>query len=131
MKQEDKLLLAAFFIILALLFIGITQDGLTGYLIKESSDTTILISPPTVSTGEILHITVIPGSDGVHQKTSFYQAEDNLRKLSVHTLCSNFVCTEEGSFSFFIPLHWESGVYHVKMYDYATKKFIVEDFTVV
>ena len=131
MKRDDKILIAALILSLTLLFVGFSPDSITGYIAKTSLETTIDISPQVVSPGELIHVTVHPGSQGVHQKTSFYQAEDNLRKVSVTDLCSHYVCKEEGSFTFPVPHQWEPGVYHIKVYDYSTKTFITEDFTLV
>jgi len=131
MERDDKLLIAAIFLSLVIILVGANFNGITGNIIRDQSKTDIAISPKAVSPGQQVYITIIPGSEGVNQKTSFYQAEDDLRKSSVKNLCNNYICKNEGSFSFIIPLYWESGVYHIKVYDYALHSFVIEDFTVV
>ena len=131
MEKDNKLLFGAIFVLLALFLVAGKFNGITGNASVESVDTQIIISPYTASVGETIYITVIPGSEGVNQKTSFYQAEDDLRKYSSDKLCNNYKCTDESSFSFVIPSSWERGVYYVKVYDYGTKSFVVEDFTII
>jgi len=130
MKRDDKILFGAIVIVLLLFFVvGFNFDGFTGSVVRDSG-TKIIISPKVVSNGEIIQISVSPSSKGVNVKTSFYQAEDDLRKISVNKLCNSYKCSKDGSFSFVIPNSWESGVYYVKVYDYGLKDFVIEDFTV-
>ena len=131
MEKENKFLVGAIFVLIVLFLVGSNFSGVTGNVTKESPKTTIIISPEAVTTGELIHITVTPGPDGVNQKTSFYKGEDNLRKYSVDALCNNYRCSQEGSFGFVIPSSWENGIYYVKIYDYETKTFVEEDFTVI
>ncbi len=131
LKKDDTLLVGAIFLVFVILLVGANFSGITGQIVKERSTTTLLVSPQVVSVGQPVYVTVIPGPGGVNQKTSFYQAEDNLRKISVDTLCNQYICKQEGSLRFIIPSHWEYGVYYVKVYDYASQTFVVEDFTVV
>ena len=131
MNKDNRILVGAILVFLILFFIGTRPNGVSGNAILDSSGTSLSISPETVSVGQTIYITVIPEAEGVNQKTSFYRAEDDLRKYSVDSLCNNYKCTEESSFSFIIPNSWEDGVYYAKVYDYGAKSFIVEDFTIV
>lgn len=115
---------------LAIFFIGLNSFGITGNVISEKSKTSIVISPEVVSKGETVYVTVVPGTEGVNEKVSFYLAEDDLRKSSVSGLCNSYRCADSGSISFIIPQNWQPGVYYVKVYDYEINEFISEDFTV-
>ncbi len=126
--KDNKILIIAIAVLIFLFLIG-PKDSITGKVTLDDSVTSLMVYPKVVSNEEAVYITVKPGIDGVNQKVGFYKAEDNLRKVS-NDLCNNYKCTEESSIGFFIPQHWESGIYYVKVYDYRTKNFIIEDFTV-
>lgn len=131
MEKDNRILIGAIFIFLILfIVVGSRFNGVSGNVVLEDSKTSIFISPEVVSNGEIIYVTVTPGKEGVNEKVSFYQAEDDLRKTSVNRLCNSHKCYGKGSFSFDIPSSWESGVYYVKVYDYEIQGFVVEDFTI-
>ena len=130
MKHDDRILVGAIVVILVLLVIVFNFQGFTGSATGEFSGTFIGVSPDAVYPGESILVTVSPGIKGVNEKVSFYQAEDNLRKISVDKLCNTYICNSDSSFNFVIPSNWEHGVYYVQIYDYASKSFVNEIFTV-
>ena len=128
MEREHRILLFAIVSLIIIFFIG--ANNLTGKLVKNNNIfTSINVSPEAVSHEEIIYINVIPGSFGSNGRISIYKAEDNLRKISLDNFCGNYKCLTESTISFTVHNNWESGVYLVKVYDYAKKDFIIADFT--
>ncbi len=130
MDKDNRILVSAIIVGVVVIVVGAFSDGVTGKTSLNIKETSIAVSPNIASPGDIIYVTVIPGNEGVNEKVSFYKAEDNLRKDSVNRLCNSYRCPEESSFAYAIPTSWESGVYHVKVYDYGIKDFVIEDFTV-
>ena len=129
LKNDNKTLLFALVIIVLLIIVSLNNSPV-GLVVSDFSSTNIEISPDVVHKGEKLFVTVYPSNKGVNEKISFYLLEDNLRKTSVEGSCNNYKCSEEFSFSFFIPNNWENGVYYVQVYDYGLNEFIRKEFTV-
>ncbi|MEK6934248.1 MAG: hypothetical protein AABW46_00035 [Nanoarchaeota archaeon] len=127
MNRESKILIGAVIIIIIAIFSF--NSGITSFSVKESSGS-IIISPKSVSAGENIIVTVIPGFEGVNNKVSFYNAEDDLRKDSVELCKGSFRCEKESSINYWVSNSWDPGVYYVKVYDYNRKGFIIEDFTI-
>ena len=130
MKKDDRILVGAIVVVLLLIIAAFNFQNPTGAVTSGLSGTAISISPNAVYPGESIFITVSPGIQGVNEKVSFYQAEDNLRKISVDKLCNTHVCTLDSNFNFAIPSNWEHGVYYAQVYDYDSKSFVREIFTV-
>ena len=130
MKKENRILLAALAVFVLLIIVSFNNDGITGLAISDVSVTKLEVSPKVVSVGDNVFISVYPGKDGVNEKVSFYQAEDNLRKYSVNEICNNYVCFKDASFSFYVPSSWEYGVYYIQVYDYGIKDFVRVEFTI-
>ena len=131
MERDNRILVGAIVVFLIIFVVGVKFGGVSGHAVLDNSLSSIKVSPKVVSVGQIIQISVLPGSAGVNGKVSFYQAEDDLRKYSVTKLCNSYVCKDEGSFSFIVPSNWEVGVYYAKIYDYSTKSFVLDDFTVI
>ena len=129
MNKDNKILIITIFIVI-LLFIFSFSFDITGATTANIGKTTIQISPKAVNSGEIIYITINPGPEGANEKINFYQAEDDLRKISINKLCNNYKCFESNTVSYTIPTNWEPGIYHIKVYDYGIKNFIQEEFTI-
>ena len=129
MNKDNKILVITIFIVL-ILFIFSFPFGITGAATANIAKTTIQISPKAVTPGEIIYVTINPGPEGVNEKINFYQAEDNLRKISINKLCNDYKCFESSTVSFTIPTNWEYGIYNIKIYDYGINNFVQEEFTI-
>jgi len=128
MDRENRIIVGTVFVI----FIAIISSnfGISGQIIRNS-ETEIKVAPDAVYVGQKVYIDIYPGSLGVNQKISFYQAEDNLRKDSTYIVCGvNFKCYDDTSFSYVIPTSWEPGIYFANVYDYGTKSYVKQEFTV-
>ena len=129
LRKENKTLIIAVIIVILLVIVSFQNNGITGLLVSDGGHSQLTVSPSIVRVGELLFITVNPGSTGVNQKLSFYQLEDSLRKRSVD-VCDNPLCYDDASFSFTIPTNWEHGVYRITVYDYDLHDFLSEEFTI-
>ena len=126
MNKNNKVLLFAFIIIIGA-FISSSIEGITGRVVDKKI-TKVSVSPYKTYPGEELYVTVIPGEEGVNEEAVFYNSNG---KLNSHNLCfGSYKCVEPITFNFMIPDNWKSGVYQVKVYDYALKDFIKGDFTI-
>ena len=130
MNKENKTLVTAIVIIALLAVITLNVENPAGQVTREFKETRVDISPEALSPGESLLITVHPGTDGINQKASFFQAEDNLRRYSISDICGSYKCTKQTSFNFVIPLSWENGIYYIQIYSYGTNSFVKKEFTV-
>ncbi|MBI2498631.1 hypothetical protein HYV88_00140 [Candidatus Woesearchaeota archaeon] len=126
MERESKIILGAIILILIAIF-SFNLD-ITGLSVKEFSG--MRISPKVVKSGSMILIMVYPGLGGVNNNLNFYNAEDDLRKASIELCDGDYKCSEETTISYWVPNNWKPGVYHVKVYDYNRKGFIMEDFTI-
>lgn len=128
MEKESKIVSLA--IILILIAIFFFNFNITGFNIKEYSNSGIVINPKVVGINEKILVTIYPGPKGVNNNLNFYNAEDDLRKASI-VICNNeYKCEEETTVGYWIPNSWKPGVYYIKVYDYNRKDFIIGDFTI-
>ncbi len=128
MENESKILLGAILIIVIAIFSF--NSSITGFGMKNVYTSTIKISPKVVLNNDKIFITVYPGPEGANNNLNFYNAEDDLRKSSIELCGGDYKCMDETTVSYWIPNGWKPGVYHVKVYDYDRKDFIIEDFTI-
>ncbi len=129
LRKENKTLIIAVIIVILLVIVSFKNNGITGLVTSDISNSQLAVSPSIVRVGEPIFITVNPGSEGVNQKLSFYQLEDSLRKRSID-LCDNPICYDSTSLSFTIPTNWEHGVYRITIYDYSLHDFLSAEFTI-
>ena len=131
MNKENRILISASFVILLLIITSINFGGITGKAILDKSETEIMVTPSVINPGGLISVFVSPGPDGINEKISFYQAEDNLRKISLGGSCSDYKCFNDVNLNFVIPTNWEYGVYYVQVYDYGVKDFVKTEFTII
>ena len=127
MNKDNKILLFALLIIIgAIISSGI--GGITGRVVDEKI-TKVSVSPSRTYPSEEIYVTVIPGEDGINEEAVFFNSEG--AKLNYYNVChGSYKCEEPVTFNFMIPDNWKSGVYQVRVYDYALKDFIKGDFTI-
>ncbi len=127
LNKDNKILLLAFLIIIGAL-ISSSIESITGKVINKKI-TKLSVSPELTYPGKQVYVTVVPGEEGVNEEVIFCDINGN--KLDSTNICQgSYKCEESSTFSFNIPQNWESGIHKVKVYDYALKDFIINDFTI-
>ncbi len=132
MDNDNKILISAVLVVVALGFLGFVFGDLTGFAAKSGREkvlTRLYISSdqnvidefnPTVSPGSFLYVTVETGSSGVKDELSFYeQLGLNPRRRETTSIgCTGYICrpnrVEYKKFK--VPNSWD-GEYCVRVYD--------------
>lgn len=130
MERDNRILIGSVIIIV---LVSISFNfSFTGGVVKDVSGGKIKVSPEVINSGDVVYFDVFGGVKGINNKADFIYAIDDLRKSSKKDICGEgHKCTGDISFSYFIPPNWESGIYYVVFFDYASGEFIKKGFTVV
>ena len=146
MKKEEKkdfkisglTLLVSVVIILVIALIGFNLQNITSYNVSDiKTDTTIRVYPnseeKSIIAGEYINVEVFPGSRCVDRRAYIdYTKGGGIKATlqpagtSLEKLCNPFTLTYK------TLSEWEEnpGVYYVKVFDFGTKDFVVDTFTI-
>jgi|SRR3989344_6171342 len=132
MDNDNKMLILAVVVVVALGFLGFVFGDLTGYSTRDSNEKTltrlyISSNPdiieefsPTIGASDFVYFTVEVGSAGVNDQISFYEVDglNERRRSQTHIECTGYICrpnrVEVKKYK--IPSSWE-GEYCAKVYD--------------
>ena len=132
MDNDNKILVSAVLVVLALGFLGFVFGDLTGFAARTSSEkvlTRVYISSdpniidefsPTVTPGDFIYLTIETGSAGAKDEISFYEQVDlNPRRRSkTYIGCTGYICrpnrVEVKKYK--VPNNWD-GEYCARVYD--------------
>jgi len=92
---------------------------------------TASISPNELEKGDALTITTSPSEAGFFDRAILYKGGKYFENFLI---CDNVVnrrCKDSAETSYTIPLNWVAGDYVLKVYDWATHKFIEFNFKVI
>ena len=145
MDNDNKMLVMAALVIVALGFIGFIFGDLTGFAARSSrekvltrlylsSDSNIIDEfNPVVGPTDFLYITVETGSAGIKDEVAFYeQLGLNPRKRAKAFMdCTGYICRPNRveTKNYKIPSNWD-GDYCAKVYDNEFKEDVEACFTV-
>lgn len=116
MQKENKVLFGAVLILLVAI-ISFSFSGITGQTVSSGEVTKLYVDKSIVTAGDMIKLTIKPGSDGVDQDIDFYHANDDTRVAqSAAQVCGQYKCFNDVTVEFRVPGSWE-GDYYVRVAD--------------
>ncbi len=129
MDKDTKTLVLALFIVLLVGVIGFMFKGYTGH-VSGISDTRIELDNDVVKAGEYIRFTIFPGEKGVYKNYGIYDDSD-MRRAHSKIQCGSYKCRKTVRATYKTWSSWEEGIYHIKIFDYTKKDYIIKYFTIV
>lgn len=132
MEKDNKILVGAVIIILVAL-VAFNLSKITGQVTKET--TTITVNPKIIGAGDIISISVVPGSEGAENEMRIYYEDENgnlIRKVQQHEMDrkTGGRLTRGITFSYRTYSTWVDGKYYVVVEDKATGEDIFASFKI-
>lgn len=116
MQRENKVLFGAVLILLVAI-ISFSFAGITGQTVSSGEVTKLSIDKSIITAGDLIKLTIKPGSDGTGQDIDFYSAKDDTRAAeSAAQICGQYKCFNDVTVEFMVPGSWE-GDYYARVAD--------------
>ena len=124
MEIDNKTLVAAILIILVALVV-FNFSNITGQATKGALSS-VSVSPTTINAGQILLVSVVPGSNGVYQELEVYERKtvNDIRHSEISAeICNAYKCYDAVDLKVRIPDNLDEGSYYIRIKDGSSDKF--------
>jgi len=116
--------------VVGLILGDLTSSGTTGQVTKSGSVTSVSVSPRTINAGDLLTVTVIPGSQGASTDYVTYRENEAGGKIRIgqamqeYCRSSGKTCTTYQRFTLRTSPTWKEGSYYVQVLDKGTDSYV-------
>ncbi|MDD5331386.1 MAG: hypothetical protein PHE43_01005 [Candidatus Nanoarchaeia archaeon] len=127
-KKDPKTLVIGFLIITIIIILAYTFGNITGANVNEQ--TMLEVNPKVVTAGDLIKISIKPGTDGINRIYRICEAENDMCRVRYSFKCGEYKCKQIHSVEYKTSSSWD-GIYYIKIFDYTNERWEKAYFTVL